>query len=137
MAIRMGGLGEVTQTHLLWSKPSGRSRVGTGVIRRGHLYVNRINGIFECLEALTGKIVWEKRLQVPGHENNTWSSPFLAGDTIYTMNQSADVFVLAAEPTYRLLATNSLDEYTNSSIVGSQGDLFIRTHQALWCIGTP
>ncbi len=49
--------------------------------------------------------------------------------------QSADVFVIEASPQYQLIATNSLGEHTNSTVVGSQGNLFIRTHEALWCIG--
>lgn len=44
-------------------------------------------------------------------------------------------FVIRAVPKYELLATNSLKEPMNSSIAVSDGDLIIRTHQALWCVG--
>ncbi len=64
-----------------------------------------------------------------------WSSIFLADGKIYAMNQSADVFVIEASPEYKLVATNSLGEVSNSTVVGSQGNLFVRTHEALWCIG--
>ena len=79
--------------------------------------------------------MWEKRHRGRANTGDTWSSLFLAAGRIYGINQSAEVFVLAASPDYKLLATNSLREYTNSTVVGSQGDLFIRTHAALWCIG--
>ena len=59
----------------------------------------------------------------------------LADDKLYLLNQSGDTFVFRASPKFELLATNSLGETTNSSIVISDGDVFIRTHEALWCIG--
>ncbi len=59
-----------------------------------------------------------------------WSSLRLAAGKIYAINQGTDIYVLDASPTYRLLATNSLGEHTNSSISASQGNLFFRTHAA-------
>ena len=111
------------------------SRLGTGVIHQGHLYANQSNGIIECIELDTGEEVWKKRHKGTGDSSSSWSSLFLAGDTIYAINQSADVFVLQASPDYNLIATNSLNSHTNSTVIGSQGNLFIRTQDALWCIG--
>jgi hypothetical protein len=51
------------------------------------------------------------------------------------MNQGGDTFVFKAEPKFELLATNSLEERTNSSVVISGGDIILRTHEALWRIG--
>jgi hypothetical protein len=62
----------------------------------------------------------------------------LSGDRIYVLNQAGDMFVLKAAPKFELLATNSLgDGLTNSSPVVSDGQIFIRTHRHLWCIGKP
>ena len=57
-----------------------------------------------------------------------------ADGKLYAINQGADVFVLTASPDYALLATNSLGEHTNATVVGSQGSLFVRTDSALWCL---
>jgi hypothetical protein len=57
----------------------------------------------------------------------------LAGGRIYAPNQSGDVFVLAASPKFELLATNSVDEPTNASLAASDGELFMRTDDSLWC----
>jgi outer membrane protein assembly factor BamB len=134
-AIRLGGKGDVSESHVIWKYQQAKSRLGTGVIHDGHFYVNRRNGIVECIELETGKVVWEKRHSGPGRTSDTWSSLTLAGGKIYAVNQSADVFVLEASPIYQLLATNSLHEHTNASIAVSQGSLFVRTQDALWCIG--
>jgi len=54
---------------------------------------------------------------------------------LYMLNQSGDTFVFRASPKFELLATNSLNETTNSSVVVAHSDLIIRTHKHLWCIG--
>jgi hypothetical protein len=53
----------------------------------------------------------------------------------YTITQGGDCFVFKASPTFELISVNSLGERSNSSVVPSNGELFIRTHQALYCIG--
>ena len=59
----------------------------------------------------------------------------LADGNCYTITQGGDCFVFKASPQFELVSVNSLREPSNSSIVPSNGELFIRTHQALWCIG--
>ena len=51
------------------------------------------------------------------------------------MNQSGEVFVYRAGTKFEVLAVNPLGENSNSSITASNGQLFLRTHQALWCVG--
>jgi hypothetical protein len=48
-------------------------------------------------------------------------------------NQSGDVFALRANPTFEVLATNSVGEPTNASLAAADGDLFLRTDKSLWC----
>ena len=58
----------------------------------------------------------------------------LADGRLYSINHSGDAFVLKASPKFELLATNSLGEPENASLAFSDGNIFIRTHKALWCI---
>jgi hypothetical protein len=60
----------------------------------------------------------------------------LADGKCYTITQGGDCFVFRASPTFELISVNSLGERSNSSIVPSNGELFIRTQQALWCISS-
>jgi outer membrane protein assembly factor BamB len=135
IATRAGGSGDITASHRLWQHPRTKQRVGSGVIHDGHIYIHNGPGIAECFELKTGKLVWEERLKGPGKAGENWSSVLLAGDNCYTITQGGDCFVFKASPKFELLAVNSLGERSNSSIVASDGELFIRTHQALWCIG--
>jgi hypothetical protein len=60
----------------------------------------------------------------------------LAEGNCYTITQGGDCFVFKASPKFELVSVNSLGERSNSSIAPSDGELFIRTHKALWCIGS-
>jgi len=134
LAVKPGGSGDVTETRRLWQIPKTKQRIGSGVISGGHIYIHNDPGVAECFDLATGKLVWEERLKGPGPKSDSWSSMVLAGERLYVVNQSGDTFVLKASPKFEVLATNSLGETTISSIAVSNGELFIRTHKALWCI---
>ncbi|NBV24091.1 MAG: serine/threonine protein kinase [Proteobacteria bacterium] len=135
LAVRTGGSGDVTQTKRLWHHPRSPQRIGSGVIHEGHIYIHNDPGIAMCLNLETGKEVWNERLKGTAATGVNWSSVLLADGKCYTITQGGDCFVFRASPTFELLATNPLGERSNSSIVPSNGDLLIRTHKALWCIG--
>jgi outer membrane protein assembly factor BamB len=134
LAVKAGGSGDVTSTHRLWQFPKSRQMIGSGVVSGGRIYVVDNSGIAECLELETGKVVWTSRLKGSGESGGVWSSPVLNRDKIYVMNKSAEVFIFKAAPQFELLATNALGEESNSSVVISEGGVFLRTHSALWCI---
>jgi outer membrane protein assembly factor BamB len=135
IALKPGGSGDVTESQRLWRLERIKGRIGSGVIHEGHLYAVTDAGVAECLDLKTGKSVWEERLPATGSRGTSWSSLVLAGDRIYIPNQAGDIFVIRAAPTFELVATNPLKESMNSSIAVSNGELFIRTYQALWCVG--
>ncbi|MDQ6632162.1 MAG: ThuA domain-containing protein, partial [Verrucomicrobiota bacterium] len=136
IAVTTGGTGDVTATHKLWETKRTKNRLGCGVIFKGHIYVLNTPGVAECIELKTGKTIWEERLPSLGPKSDSWSSMILSGDTIYVLNQSGDTIILRASPKFEVLATNSIgNELTNASHAVSDGELFIRTHKNLWCIG--
>lgn len=135
LAVRTGGNGDVTESRRLWHHPRSPQRIGSGVIHEGHIYVHNDPGTAMCLNLETGKEVWNERLAGKGPTGANWSSILLSEGKCYTITQGGDCFVFKASPTFELLATNPLGERSNSSLVPSKGELFIRTHKALWCIG--
>jgi outer membrane protein assembly factor BamB len=134
IAVRAGGSGDVTAARRLWHHPRSPQRIGSGVVHDGHIYVHNDPGTAMCINLKTGETVWTERLQGAGKGQN-WSSVMLAGGHCYTITQGGDCFVFKASPKFELVSVNSLGEPSNSSIVPSNGDLFIRTQKALWCIG--
>lgn len=139
MAVRPGGRGDVTKSNRLWLQPLANSQghLGAGVIFRGHIYLVNTTGLAECFELKTGKTIWTERLTGTGGSGGLWASPVLVGDQLYVPNRNADVFVLRANPKFELLAANSVGgESMSASLAVAGGDIFIRTHKHLWCIGS-
>lgn len=132
LAVKAGGSGDVTDTNRVWLLPKVSQRIGSGVIHEGHHYILSDGGIAECRDLKTGAMVFQERLK-----GNNWSSLVLSADgKCYAANQIGDCFVFKASPNFELLATNSLGEKIIGSIAVSDGQLFIRGHKHLWCIGT-
>jgi outer membrane protein assembly factor BamB len=131
LALRAGGTGDVTKSHLVWSFDSGPD-VPTPVTDGTYFYIVRDNGVMFCLDAKTGKTVYGPQRLRPA----TYSgSPILADGKIYVTNEDGVTVVVKAGPQFEVLAENDLGEYSLSSPAVSEGQLFLRTDSALYAIG--
>jgi outer membrane protein assembly factor BamB len=132
MVLKAGGRGDVSRSHVLWTFGSGPD-VPTPVTDGTYVYVVNDRGIMFCLEARTGKEIYGRQRLRPG----TYSgSPVLADGKIYVTNEDGVTSVVKAGPAFEVLAENDFDDYTLSSPAISEGQIFIRTAKALWCIGS-
>ena len=135
IGVRAGGSGDITATNRLWQNMRSPQRIGSGVVKDGHVYIHNDPGTVMCIDVKTGTPLWSERMKPTGGTGQNWSSVMLAGDKCYTITQGGDCFVFKADPKFELISVNSLGgERSNSSIVPSNGELFIRTHKALYCI---
>lgn len=134
MFIKPGGSGDVTGKRLFYERRLKKHVIGSPVVREGHLYDCLTDGFGQCVELATGKVVWEERLPANGANSQTWSSPVLVGDRLYLVNQSGDTLVLRASPKFEVISVNPVGEPSNSTLALSDGDIFLRTKEALWCL---
>ena len=131
LALKAGGRGDVTKSHLLWSSTNGPD-VPTPVTDGTYLYVVNDRGIVWCLDAKTGKEVYGRTRIRSG----TYSgSPVLADGKLYVTNEDGVTVVFRAGPKFELLAENDFDDYSLSSPAISDGQIFIRTTKFLYAIG--
>ena len=131
MAIRPGGSGDSSESHMLWrTKSKNPQRVGSGVIHGKNLFLADATGILQCLNAETGDLVFRERLG-----GNLWGSILIAGDRLYVSNLEGDTYVVRAASEFELIAKNSVGEATYAAIAPAHGKLFLRTHKQLYCIG--
>jgi outer membrane protein assembly factor BamB len=137
LAVRPGGSGDVTETHRVWHVDRAKQRIGSGVIVGEHIYIHNDPGVAECIDLKTGKVVWQERLKSSGDTETSWSSMVFAEQKLYVVNHDGDTFVIRASPQFELMSTNSLGERTLASHAVSDGDIFVRTYQALWCVRVP
>ncbi|HJQ69841.1 MAG TPA: PQQ-binding-like beta-propeller repeat protein [Blastocatellia bacterium] len=131
LAIRAGGRGDITETHRAWAFDKGPD-VPTPVTDGKYFYVVDDKGVMWCLDAKTGQAIYGPERIKPG----TYSaSPVLADGKIYITNEDGLTTVLKAGPKFEVLAENNLNDYCLSSPAISDGQIFIRTTQNLYCIG--
>lgn len=134
MAFRLGGSGNVTENQRLWWNDEGQpQRIGSGVIIGNYIFmVNAGPGTAECIELETGKQVWQKRLS----GGNCWGSLCAVDGRLYVTGQNGTttVFLPNAEK-FELVAENRLNEPSNSTSAFSNGQIFLRTHKSLYCVG--
>ena len=136
IGVRAGG-GDVTSQRI-WQEKQNPQRIGSGVVAGGYVFVSSDPGVVHCLDPKTGKVIWQERPKVPGGGASSWSSIVVSGDRLYLVTKASDTIVLRAAPKFEQLAVNSLtDGMTNASPAISNGQIFIRTHRHLWCIGAP
>jgi outer membrane protein assembly factor BamB len=137
-AVRAGGRGDVTRSHIVWELPRG-SYVPSAVLHAGHLYwSNEHRGVVYCAEAATGKMVYEKRLKPTPRD--TFASPILADGKIYYVTREGGAYVLAAQPEFQQLAHNVIETDQsgfNASPAVSRGQILLRSNTHLYCIGLP
>jgi outer membrane protein assembly factor BamB len=97
-----------------------------------YFYSINDRGIVYCLDAKTGaEIYGGKRLKPATYS----ASPVLADGKIYITNEEGLTSVIKAGPEFEILAENNMNEYVLSSIAISDGQIFLRTDKALYCIG--
>jgi outer membrane protein assembly factor BamB len=103
VAIKLGGAGDVTASHLLWRAQEATANFSSPLIHQGHVYfVNKV-GVAFCLDLQTGEERWRTRL---GGE--VWASPLAAGDRIYFFGVDGKTFVMRAGAKLEQLAMNEL-----------------------------
>ena len=131
LALKPGGRGDVTTSHLAWSTRNGPD-VPTPVTDGTYFYIINDSGIVWCLDAKTGEEIYgRQRIR-----RSTYSgSPVLADGKIYITNEDGLTTVLKAGPEFEVLAENPLDDYCLSSPAISDGQIFIRTTGYLYAIG--
>jgi outer membrane protein assembly factor BamB len=131
LALKAGGRGDVTSSHVLWSTVNGPD-VPTPVTDGKYFYVVNDRGIVWCLDAKTGQEIYGQQRIKPG----TYSaSPVLADGKIYITSEDGLTTVIKAGPKFEVLAENALNDYCLSSPAISDSQIFIRTSQHLFCIG--
>jgi outer membrane protein assembly factor BamB len=122
LAVRPDGTGDVTKTHVAWTLSRGAPHTPSPVLVGDHLYFVSDAGVATCVDAASGTIRWQQRL------NGTFSaSPVFAAGRIYFLSEEGVTTVIAPGVEFRKLATNTLDGATLASMAVSGEAFFIRS----------
>ena len=116
--------------NVIWTYDRGVSLTPSVVAVGDSIYLVSDNGVATCLDARTGKAHWTERL-----EGGFSASPVFADGKIYFTNESGTTFVVQADTTFELLATNDVAERTLASPAVDDGAFYQRTESHLWRFG--
>ncbi|HIG30823.1 MAG TPA: hypothetical protein EYQ50_24665 [Verrucomicrobiales bacterium] len=131
MALKTGGHGIITDSHLAWTMDRFSPDCPSPIIYKGLVYFIRDDGIASCIDLKSGEPHWQERL----FKNNVKVSPVAGDNKIYFMSGQGSCKVLKAGPKMDVLAENDLDENTLCTPAISQGSLYIRTEHRLYSVG--
>ncbi len=136
LAIRAGGRGDITTSHVVWKVNKG-SNVPSPILHDGHLYFAHENlGIVYCVNVKSGEVVYEERLEPsPGQ---IYASPVLADGRIYFTGRGGRTVVIVAKAKFERLGDSELESNRgvfNASPAITGNRLLLRSNRALYCLG--
>ncbi|MXZ70209.1 MAG: PQQ-binding-like beta-propeller repeat protein [Acidobacteria bacterium] len=135
LAIRPGGSGDVTGTHLAWTTARGSPFVPSPLAYDGRLYtINDMASIVTAFRAATGEVLWQGRLGRAVREGFS-ASPIYVDDKVFFTNDDGITFVLRAGDEFDLLHTNDIGARTLATPALVDGYWYIRTEGELLAIG--
>jgi outer membrane protein assembly factor BamB len=128
VAIRPRENGESPE--VLWESPKLRTATVSPTLYQGRLYAVNSAGVLTCADPQRGEIIWQERLK-----GAFSASPVAADDKLFVVNEEGTTFVIDTKSEDRIIATNSLGETILGSAAISNGLVYLRSDQHLFCIG--
>jgi outer membrane protein assembly factor BamB len=133
MAVRPTGSGDITARSVVWTHDRGLPYCPTPLFLDGRIYLVRNGGLITCLDATTGKPLFqEERLGTGGDH---YASPVASGDRICVVSQAGVAVILRAGNTLDILARNPLEESVVATPAIHQGHLIVRSSEHLFSFG--
>ena len=134
LGVKLGATGPEAGSRQLWRHAAQMSNCASGAYMNGRIFIPDMRGILWCIDPATGLPDWKERVARGG----TWGSIVSAGDRMYLLAQSGTTVVFKADKEgLEVLAENEIDERTNSTLAVVDGEIFLRTHEHLYCIAAP
>ncbi|MEO2048912.1 MAG: PQQ-binding-like beta-propeller repeat protein [Pirellulales bacterium] len=131
-AVRGGGVGDVTATHLQWNLDyKVPSNIVSPLVVNGRLLVVKKGGISACFDTQVGATLWMKKRI--GNLGNYYASPVAGDGKIYVMGENGFLTVLEQGPKLKVLAKNDMGESCTATPAIADDRIFVRTQTKLYC----
>lgn len=96
--------------------------MSTVALHDGLLYTAEYDGFVHCLDAKTGKKIWQHDM-----EADTWSSTYIVDGKVYIGNENGTMFVFAAQKEKKLIKTIEMKGKIRATPVVTNGSLYMIT----------
>jgi len=127
-AIRPGGTGDVTESHVSWNLRTGIPEIPSPLFHSGRLYLVRDGGILSCVNAATGEVVYRQRLGATGQY---CASPVIANDHVYLISSRGVFTVVKSGDKFEIAYEADLKASVAATPAMDQNSLYIRTDEAM------
>ncbi len=135
MSVRPGGSGDVTATHVDWTHSRGLPYCPTPLWIDGRIYLLRNGGLLTCLDAGTGKALFQE--ERVGALGDNYASPIGSEGKVCLFTQPGVGVVLKVSDTLEVLSMNPLGDPVVATPALSRGRLYVRSAARLWAFGEP
>lgn len=132
LAIRKGGSGDVTKSHVVWRTHKAIPYVPSPLLYGDWLHVASDEGFYTCFEPTTGVVKSNHRAA------KHISSSLVGGDDhVYITDDTGATLVIRNGPGFDVVSRNAIGEECYSTPAISGGSIFIRGVRHLFRIGAP
>jgi outer membrane protein assembly factor BamB len=128
VAIKPDGQGDVTKSHVAWQSREGAYYVPSPVSTENYLFTTMTTGKVHCIDVASGKTIWNEDLGAQ------YSSPVIANGLVYMPNDEGVITVIKPGPKFEYISKNSIGEKMFASPAISNGKMYLRSYQHLFCI---
>lgn len=128
VAVKPDGKGDVTNSHVAWQTREGAYYVPSPVCTDEYLFSTMTSGKVHCIDVATGKILWVEDLGIQ------YPSPVLANGLVYMPNDEGVITIIKPGLRFEYIAKNSIGEKMFASPAISNGKIYLRGFQHLFCI---
>ena len=134
-AIKLGGRGDVTKTHVLWRHEKGLPNIPSPLLYNNVLFMLREGGILTSFNPTDGTVL--KQGRVEGAVDTYFASPVLADGKLITASRDGKVALIAPKAQWEVLSVAEFNEEIWATPAAADRQLFIRTQKALYCFEAP
>jgi outer membrane protein assembly factor BamB len=132
LAIRPGGKGDVTDSHVLWKSTRYVPFCASPLHVNGKIFTVKDGGVVSSLDARDGTPLKQERVPATG---DYYSSPVTGDGKIYLLNVKGQLTVISAEADWKVLAAADFEEDTYATPALADGRIYLRTVGHLYCFG--
>ena len=132
-ALKAGGAGDVTKSHVLWKKTKGVPFIASGLVYRGQYLMVKDGGLVTAYDAKSGRPIYVQERALPGGQY--WASPVAANGHIYfaSLDDGAITVLKAGAARPEVVARNpALGERVAATPAIADNTLYVRTDGHLY-----
>src|SRR6266850_1740544 len=121
--------GDITKTGMVWHYDKIRRSISTGALKDGLLYYSDFSGFLHCIDAATGKEVWQYDALAA-----VWSSPIIVDNKLFIGDEDGDITILALGKEKKVISEMNMGSSVYATVTPANGTLFIMNRNELWAI---